>query len=483
MTTSDLTVLALDVGTTAVKAAIVRDGAIAAATSSSPLETMTPADGWVEQDADDWWAATVEAIAALSPTERETVDVVAVTGQMQDLLCLDGTGHPIRPVILYGDTRAERELGSLVQRLHDWPEAVGRPPDPTAVAAKWRWLVGHEPETVAATRHVLFGAGGEVVRRLTGAVMCDHTTASTTGMYALANHAWWPPVIEVDDIPAPPLDDRRPWPILPGIAQELGLPPQVSVVLAPGDAVATTLGIVGTEPDRAYAYLGTSGWVAASTDSRPDTAGFVLPGLDADHWVVAAPLIAAGATVDWAREVLLGGIDHDELDALARGVCAAMAGVLALPHLDGQRLPNADPTARAALVGMGRSTDRSIIAAAILEGVAHALRQLAELVAPEGDELLVCGGGSRSDVWCQAIADVTGRTVHRTDDENAALLGAAIAAGATPPTRTTTGSFSPYPQRSLAHAEAAALFDALGPELQLTNEGLAALRNNVGQHT
>ncbi|MEM9516919.1 MAG: FGGY family carbohydrate kinase [Actinomycetota bacterium] len=477
MGNADLTVLALDVGTTAVKAGIVRGGAITAAASSSPLETSTPADGWVEQDADDWWAATVEAIAALPPADLDDVDVVAVTGQMQDLLCIDGTGHPVRPVILYGDTRADRELGELLHALPDWPHAVGRPPDPTAVAAKWRWLVDNEPNTVAATRHVVFGAGGEVVRRLTGAVMCDHTTASTTGMYELSARSWWPPIAKIDDLPVPPLDDRRPWPMLPTFAEELGLPPTATVVLAPGDAAATTLGIVGTELDRAYAYLGTSGWVAAATDALPDTDGFVLPGLNADHWVVAAPLIAAGATVDWAREVLLGGIDHDELDALAKGVCAATAGVLALPHLDGQRLPIADATARVALVGMGRSTDRAVIAAAILESVAHALRQLAELVAPEGEDFLVCGGGSRSDTWCQTIADVTGRTVHRTDDEHASLLGAAIAAGAESSPRPTTGSFPPDPLHHWAHRGAAAMFDALGPALRLTTEGLADLRN------
>ncbi|MEM8620289.1 MAG: FGGY family carbohydrate kinase [Actinomycetota bacterium] len=464
-----MTTLAIDVGSTNAKVGIVHDGTVVAH-ASTPVDTSTSGpDGAMEQDADQWWSAVSAAIRALPADDRSSIDAVAVTGQMQDLLCIGADGRPVRSVVLYSDTRAAAEADELGTEVDGWADEVGRPPDATSVGAKWRWLQRHEPQTVAATDVVVFGGAAEIVRRLTGVARCDHTVASTTGLYHATDRRWWDPIISTLQLPASPLDDGRPHAVNGAVADTLGLPTTARVVLAPGDAVATTLGIVGTSPDRPYAYLGTSGWVAASTTTMPTSNAFALPGLRQDHWVAAAPMIAAGATVDWARAVLLGDIDHDELDRLTSGVCAAASGVLALPHLDGQRLPEADATARVALVGMGRSTTRATIGAAVLEGVAHALRQLTTLVAP-GDgtdgELLVCGGGSRSDSWCQAIADVTGRTVIRTDDEHASLIGAALAAdGATAPSVGSDNSFIPDAARHGCHQTVAPAFDDLGPAL------------------
>lgn len=483
--------LALDVGTTSVKAAIVRDGQ-AAYTAEAPLPLATPRPGWAEQHPDDWWAAAGIAIGSLRDLARSELDaaaVIAVTGQMQDLVPLDGDGRPVRPAILYSDARAGAEHDELLGRFGEsWSTAIGATPDATNVAAKWQWMRDHEPDAAARTTVVLFGAHSAVVHRLTGGVAtCDPTTAATTGFLDVGNGAWWEPIAAATECPLPSLGTTTEpaGTLAPSAAAELGLASGIPVVHGPGDAVATTLGLIGTDRDRPYAYLGTSGWVAvATTDPRPAPGVVVLPGSDPTHWVSALPMPTAGAALDWVRATLLGGITTSELDQLAAGACAAAEGVLFLPHLDGARLPRPAPEATGILVGMRRSTGRATIAAAAVEGLAQAVRQLLELAAPDAPVLAVCGGVARSPVVRQVLADVTGREVELLADEHAALLGAVHGArglmGHAPAPSPARTLVAPRADRHRAHAAAANAFDGLMPSMASLLTGLVEIRERPG---
>ena len=248
---------------------------------------------------------------------------------------------------------------------------------------------------------------------------------------------------------------------------------------ANGDAVATTLGLLGTERNRPYAYLGTSGWVAVAEWTARRGSGVVeLPGLSDDHWVSAAPIPAAGAVLDWARRELLGGVGHASFDALASAQCAAAGGVLFIPHLDGTR---AMPDATGLLLGLRRTTASSTIAAAVVEGLAHAVRQLLSMVASGTDELIVCGGAARSAALRQAIADVVGCTVVELADEHAALIGATVVAhlalGAEPPALGEAMSVTtPDDVRQAVQARSASLFDEVLPTLAPTLSRIVGLR-------
>ena len=484
-------VLALDVGTSSVKAAHVVDGRVDAV-AERPLTVAHPADGRVEQHPDDWWRAAVDAVRLLGPARARPVDVVAVTGQMQDLIPLDADGRAVRPALLYADTRAVAEHQWLQHHLGAaWGDAVGAMPDATNVAAKWRWLAHHEPRTVERTRTVLVGAHGAVVQRLTGRAASDPTTAATTGLFHLAQGTWWEPARTVG---AP---EVAPIPLAPVVhptevvgtcdahgAEALGVGTGTPVVLATGDAVATTLGVVGDRHDTPYAYVGTSGWIAVATPRPEPGAGvIVLPGLGPDHWISTAPLVTGGAMLDWVRSTLLGGIDHQHLDRLAAGACAAAEGVLLWPHLDGLRSPTPDAHATGVLLGVRRSTSQAVVAAAALEGLAHALRAIAAAVTPTTGDLALCGGASRSDLMAQVLADVTGRTVHRVVDEHAAIRGAAICAHralkvAPIPAADRLATFTPRRQHRQAHERLAPVFDALAGALGTTFASLADVRSH-----
>lgn len=468
-------VLAVDVGTSAVKAARVVDGRVVEVASAG-LAINTAHPGWAEQSPDDWWTAVREAVGSLrtAGADLSAVDAVAVTGQMQDLVAVDAAGRAVRPAILYSDARAAAEHAELAAELgDDWAAAIGAEPDATNLAAKWRWLARHDPASVARTDIVLTGAHSSIVHRLTGVATTDPTTAATTGLYDVESGAWWPPAVAASGIRLPPV--HSPAAVvgraLDGPAGELGIVGGTPVVHASGDAVATTIGIVGDRLGQPHAYLGTSGWVAvASAQRSPATGAIVLPGLGAEHWITVAPMPTAGAAIDWARSELLGGVDHDAFEQLAGSACALAEGVIFVPHLDGARSPCAAPTATGALVGVRRGTTRRVIAAAVLEGVAHAVRALVDVVAAAAPELVVCGGAARAKALRRTLADVTGSAVRWTDDDHAALVGATVAAHvaiAAEPFEVGVGAevIEPDRRRNALHRRSTSTFDAALPTM------------------
>jgi xylulokinase len=258
--------------------------------------------------------------------------------------------------------------------------------------------------------------------------------------------------------------------------------------------VATSIGVLGSAVDTPYAYLGTSGWVGVfrpTAEPRPGV--IVLPGPTADRWLSVMPVLTAGGAADWARESLLGNIDLASFDRLAGSACAAAEGVGFLSQLDGSRAPIADPHAAGVLIGVRRSTGPAVVAAAVYEGVAQTLAALADLVVPgehgsgssPGAPLAVCGGGARSDVWCQVIADVTGRTVRRVSDDHASLRGAASCAhealGAGPlPAAGTLAAFMPRSDRRGEHLTMRTVLARLAAALQPEFAALADIRAAQG---
>jgi len=473
--------LVIDVGTTALKAAIVDRGNVVRSVEIG-YEVHTERPGWVEQDPADWWAACIDAVRQLDAAE---IGAIAVTGQMQDLITIDDHGLFGR-AILYSDQRATEAHRQLNEELDGWAEAVGGEPDATNVAAKWRWLAEHQPERVAQTRTALFGAHSAIVWQLTGRTVCDPSTAASTGLFAPRTMSWWDPVVATTSIPLPELCDPTTvvGDVRSEVAKLLGVPAGIPVVHASGDAVATTVGVIDQAIEQPYAYVGTSGWVASATSSRGGGAAVWLPGIDADHWVAAAPILTAGAAVDWARHTLFGGLDSVGFDRLAGSSCAAATGLLFLPYLDGVRTPLASAAATGVLIGAQRSTERDSIAAAVYEGVAHAIRASAAAITGASahiDAMILCGGLSRSNTFAQIVADVLDAPVRRVADEHATLRGAAVSAaaavGAEPmqPAKV-LGTFQPRAERAAAHRRVVRAFDGLSHTLGETFTQLASVR-------
>jgi xylulokinase len=461
-------VLALDLGTSGAKAALIgADGGIAAR-GSAPYATAHPPGGGAEQDPQDWLRSARDAIGqCLHAAEAGAAPPAALclTGQMQDLVLLPSAtpatptaagdagrhGGALRPALLYSDTRAQAEAAHLRDRLPDWDARIGSRQDATSCAAMWLRLERTEQDTTRRAHGIVLGPAGFLAWTLGCGAWCDATTASAAGL--LGTDGRW----ERDVCAAAGL----PEPLLPSLTEAagqgigrtdaraqtlLGLPAGLPVVLAPGDAGATTLGLVGLGIGADYAYLGTTGWLArvvgpedvggadAQDEALADAAAshrLALPGTE-DRLAISA-VLAAGEAAAWAREAFLGGVGADRADALLeeREVRTGRGptGLLAIPALHGERFPVRAPGLRAAVIGMDARTRGIDVYAAVLEGVAHALAHALPPAEPgaRGAPLIVTGGGAASAPWLRILADVTGRPVLRIPLTDAALHGCALA--------------------------------------------------------
>lgn len=465
-----MTVLCLDVGTSAVKAAVIDSAGAVLARGSADYPTHRIAGGGVEQSPTDWWNACRAAIAACrtssAPDHSESdprrtakasgepvasVRALSVTGQMQDLILL-ADGAPIRDALLYSDLRAGAEHEELAAAMPGWNDRAGTVQDQSNVAAKLLWLARHEPANLARATDIVFGPAGYLLRRSGAPAVCDVTTASATGLLDLSARDWNWPLVDATGI------DRSAMPALiaeatvvgelsDAVAADLGLPAGIALVCPPGDAGAATDGLIGDEPGSAYVYLGTTGWLAkisaatqppASPATQPPAAAhpsmhrLAMPGWSE---LAIAAVLHAGSAVDWARRTFLPGKSFAEIEAVLPH--DRTSGLLCLPGMAGERSPVRDPHARGTYVGAGPDTRAEDFYLATLEGVAFAFKHVADELGlgstngtPAADRgvLPAVGGGVRSAAWRQVLADVLDRPILAIADVDAGTHSAARAA-------------------------------------------------------
>lgn len=423
--------LVYDIGTGSTKAALIQAGQVIQ-TASASYETHFGEHGIVEQNADDWWSAFQTTTREL---DTASVDGIILTGQMQDLILLDDESNPIRPVILYNDTRATAEMTQIEQAL-DMTVLItltGNHQNAGGLLPKLLWLQQHEPDALVTARHLVLGASDYIVAKLTGQFVSDSTTVATTGLWNLHTRTLLDNSI-LKPIELGPIASIFPQVVDGGtqvgtisahVATSLDLPANTPVYLAPGDAGSATIGAGSGEIGNAYAYVGTSGWVGFSADQagNPDEGVITLTHPKADHFIQVAPMMTSAGNLDWVRD-LFDADDHENV--IKMGLDGKLTHLIYLPYLNGERAPFSDPFARGTFIGLTQQSTKADVYRAVLEGVIFAYKHTLSALSPQPPaHLTIIGGGAQSVTWCQLFADILGIPVHiRADAENAGLLGA-----------------------------------------------------------
>jgi xylulokinase len=488
-------VVAVDCSTTAAKA-VVHDGERVLVQASRPLRTSSPRASWHEQDARDWWTATrdavTEVVAGLADPAR--VAAVCLTHQRESFVCLDGAGEPLRPAVLWLDARAHREIAELGSpRVH---ELSGKPPDTTPALYKLAWLARHEPEVLRSAAMV-----GDVhallALRLTGRWATAEGSGDTLGLLDLRTRRWSAELLALAGVRHEQLPTLVPageqiGPLLDDVADGLGLPRGVPLVAGIGDGQAAGLPL-GFSDRVAYLNLGTSMVLGVESPTYVWAPAFrTLVGPRPGTYVLETVLNAAAYVASWCREQFggePGGAALATLESAAAQVPPGAEGLVTLPYWNAAQTPYWDPLARGAVVGWhGRHTPAHLYRS-ILEGVAFELRlHLERLEAATGTPVTAIravGGGARSPLWVQILADVTDRPVRvcsagEVSAEGAALLGLrSLAPDAAGPA--THGAEPPghdvVPGPDVArYARIAAVQTRLYPQLREVFAGLAEIR-------
>jgi len=440
--------LGLDVGTSATKALLVDGTGDVAGVAASAHETHTPGPLWSEQDPADWWTAAQESIRTVldeSDTAPEAVDAVGLTGQMHGLVLLDERGEVLRPAILWNDQRTAAECDAMRAALGGKERLVrmtGNDALPGFTAPKLLWVREHEPDVWSRAAQALLPK--DYVRyRLTGRYATDKAGAAGTILFDLDARDWSADVLDALDLnadwlPPPHESTDVTGEVAAGAAAATGLAEGTPVVAGGGDQSAAAVGTGAVEESVVSISLGTSGVVFAATgrpavepEGRLHAFCHAVPG----RWHLMGVMLSAAGSLQWYRDTLAPDTDFDDLLAPAADVAPGAGGLFFLPYLTGERTPHPDPQARGGFIGLTARHDRPHLTRAVLEGVAFGLRDNFDLMRTtaaglEGvDEARITGGGARSALWRQIIADVLGVELATVANPEGAAYGAALLAG------------------------------------------------------
>ncbi len=446
--------LGIDVGTSGTKAVLIAETGSVVARASLEYPLTSPRPLWSEQDPADWWTAvcgTTRLVLQQSGVEPREITGIGLSGQMHGAVFLDESNDVIRPCILWNDQRTEAECAWITERVgkERVVDLISNPVLTGFTAGKIVWLRNHEPENYARVRKVLLPK--DYIRlRLTGEFATEVSDASGTALFNVRKRVWSAEMLDAIGIPEDWVPRATESPEISGRISEFaagaaGLSPGTPVVGGGGDQAAGAVGNGIVESGIVSSTVGTSGVVFAYSDHpvvdpqlRLHTFCHAVPGA----WHLMGVMLSAGGSLQWYRDtfcqpekVVAGALGRDPYELICAEAARAPVGaegLIFLPYLTGERSPHADPNARGVLFGLTRRTDRAQVARAVLEGVAYGLRDSFEVMEEMRvpiREVRASGGGSRSTLWRQIQADVTGHAHVTIDVDEGPALGAALLAG------------------------------------------------------
>lgn len=441
-------ILAHDLGTTGNKASLfdVEGGLLASAFEGYPTDYPLP--GWAEQDPSDWWRAvcrSTQRVLAESGCSPRDIAVISFSGQMMSCLPVDAQGVPLRKAIIWADQRAEAEAQWMIEKLGvaDGYAITGHRLSASYTAAKLLWVRAKQPDLYARTAKML-QAKDYVAWMLSGVFATDYSDASGTNLFDLRNRRWSVEILSALEIAEELLPTVVPSATVVGYvtqaaAEATGLVAGIPIVIGGGDGACATVGAGAVHPGDMYAYIGSSAWLSwVSREPLIDPlcrlGNFAHP--DPSCVFPTGSMQAAGGAYDWLERILRGDCSerlYAHLEDLTSATEPGAKGLIFLPYLIGERSPYWNPRARGAFVGLSMSHGRAEMARAVLEGVAFQLRLILDVFTELGAKigaLRLIGGGARSALWRQILADVLNVPIVRPRLlVEATSLGAAIAGG------------------------------------------------------
>jgi xylulokinase len=434
-----------------------------------------------------------------SDTKAADIAAIGLTGQMHGLVLLDEAGQALRPAILWNDHRTGEQCDEIRARLGKdrLIQITGNDALTGFTAPKILWVQEHEPDIWRQARHILLPK--DYIRyKLTGEFAVDRAGGAGTILFDLKKRTWSAEVCQALEIPAGMLPPTFEGPqisgaVTPAAAEATGLAAGTPVVGGGGDQAAQAVGVGAVQPGIIALTLGTSGVVFATTEGplvEPEGRLHAFCHAVPDHWHFMGVMLSAAGSLQWYRDTLAAEVAFSTLVGEAAMAPAGSEGLIFLPYLTGERTPHPDPLARGAWVGLTVRHERAHMTRSVLEGVAFGIKDSFNLIQASGlgaiEQVRVSGGGAKSPLWRQIMADVLGAELVTVNTTEGAAFGAALLAGVgaglftsvpeasqamisitgrTTPNAEATAAYAPYYERYCA------LYPALKPEFR----ALAAL--------
>lgn len=446
MSASDPLLLGIDLGAGSLKISIIKANGSLVSEASAPVATSSPHPGWSEQDPDSWWLAACDAIRrGLKASGRPASNIAAISfsaGAHTQVL-EDEAGHVIRPAILWNDQRSRDETRQLRDRADARILEIGaNRANATWTLPQMLWLRTHEPESFARVKR-LYVAKDWLRTQFTGTWETDTIDALGTLMLDAKTAEWSKELCDMIGWPMatlPPI--VKPTSIVGNVtakaAQATGLAEGTPVVCGTSDTAAETFGAGMVREGMGVVKLATAATVnVLSQKARPDVSLINYYHVVPDHWYVIAATNSCASAHKWLRDTFFrrsgedGSAVFDSMDARAAKVRPGSEGLFFHPYLNGERSPYWDPLLRADFVGAAFNHGGGHFVRALYEGVAYSLRDCLDVMKSKGlgfSTARLTGGGAKSPLWRQIVADVLNVTVELPAVADASY-GAALLAG------------------------------------------------------
>lgn len=447
-------VLGIDLGTSGTKTVLFDQEGKAICSSTVEYPLYQPQNGWAEQDPADWWnaaATTIKTVLTKSGVAAADVVSLGISGQMHGLVMLDADGNVLRKSIIWCDQRTAAECDEIHAKVgkEKLISITANPALPGFTLSKLLWVRNHEPETYAKCAHVLLPK--DYVRyMLTGDYATEVSDASGMQMLDVPNRCWSDELLQILDIDKSLLAKvYESCEVTGHVSDEAaaitGLSTATLVVGGAGDNAAAAVGTGVVEDGKAFTTIGTSGVVFAHTDKlaidplgRVHTFCCAVPGA----WHVMGVTQAAGLSLKWYRDNFCDAekqaaaqMDTDPYNLMNQEAAQSPIGANKLiyaPYLMGERTPHLDSDCRGMFFGLSAMHTRRDLLRAVMEGVSYSLRDCLGVLNGMGvdpEQMLACGGGGKSPLWRQMLADVFNCPVATTVNTEGPALGVAILAG------------------------------------------------------
>lgn len=430
--------IGIDLGTSAVKLLLMNETGRIERIVNREYPLYFPHPGWSEQNPQDWYEQTMAGLQELTADcDKETVAGISFGGQMHGLVILDAQDQVIRPAILWNDGRTKQETDYL-------NDVIGREKLSACTAniafagftaPKLLWVREHEPAYFARIAKICLPKD-YLAYRLTGVHCSDVSDCSGTLLFDVQNRCWSQEMLEICGVSEKQLPKvfesyEAVGTLKPEIAQELGLSGRVVVAAGAGDNAAAAVGTGTVGNGKCNISLGTSGTVFISANHFGVDRYHALHSFahaDGHYHLMGCMLSAASCNKWWMEEILKTTDFAGEQQAITK---LGENAVFFLPYLMGERSPHNDPKARGTFIGMSMDTTRADMTQAVLEGVAFGLRDSLEVAKALGiriERTKICGGGAKSALWKQIIANVLGISLDIIETEEGPGYGAAMLA-------------------------------------------------------
>lgn len=438
--------LGIDIGTSNVKVLLISTdgGLVASETDTYPL--YSPQQGWSEQNPGDWWKSTKEAIRTIiakNNINSSAIKGLSLSGQMHSLVMLDKNMEVIRPAILWNDTRTTKQCEKIYEAVGGLKNLINMVSNPALegfTAPKLLWVRENEPANYQKIRYIMLPK--DFIRyKLTGQIKSEVSDNAGTLLFDVENKTWSNNILKKLDIDSNILPDSLYSTDIAGyitkeVEKETGLKEKTPVVAGGADNACGAVGSGIIKDGRVMVSIGTSGVVLAqSNNPTPDIKGRIHLFNHAypDKFYMMGVMLSAAGSFNWLKEKLYDNqYDISHLNKIAAKAKPGSEGVIFLPYLNGERTPHADANARGVYFGLSNKHDIKHIVRSTMEGVTFGLKDSFELIKERGiniKQVRVIGGGAKSNLWCQILADILKKEVSLINIEEGPAFGAALIAG------------------------------------------------------